>query len=183
MDTMSLALPDYEGGGIVNLAASILSAFDVAPPSLPCREELLPAADLCAGSVVLLVCDALGLRQLERALDAGVTPNLASLIERAPRGLQRLTSVFPTTTTAALTSLSTACSPSRHGMLGLRQWLDEMDSVCDMLRFRTESGDPVAFDEEVVRAVPTMYELMASHSSRVLRSVRRPMRALLLPAC
>lgn len=157
----ALTPPDYAGGSIVNLSASILEAFGVDPPSPVCR--YLPAARLGSNAgIVLLICDALGLSQFEPALRSGRTPNLRRLVERAPGGLQSLTSVFPSTTTVALTSLSTACTPAQHGMLGHRQWMEEVGALCNMLRFTTEEAEPVAFAEEVIRVVPTVYDRLAA---------------------
>ena len=165
--------PDYGGGSIVNLAASMLAAFGVEPPAPCCREGLLPAEPLAAGGdVALLVCDAVGLHQLQRAMEAGRTPNLCRLAETAPGGMRQLTSVFPSTTTAALTTLSNARAPCDHGILGHRLWLEELGSLCNMLTFTTGSKPPEGFDDEVVRAVPTVYDLLAEAgvSSNVISS-------------
>jgi len=157
--------PDYAGGSIVNLSASVLHALGVDPPNPTCRH--LPA-DLLRGDggIVLLICDALGLRQFDTALRCGRTPNLKRLVELAPLGLQSLTSVFPSTTTVALTSLNTACTPAQHGMLGHRQWMEELGSLCNMLRFTTETSEPAAFSEEMVRVVPTVHERLADAGVR-----------------
>ena len=157
----ALTPPDYAGGSIVNLSASVLDAFGVAPPNPLCRH--LPADMLRSdGGIVLLICDALGLSQLEAALQSDRTPNLRRLVELAPGGLQSLTSVFPSTTTVALTSLNTACSPAQHGMLGHRQWMEEVGALCNMLRFTTEEAEPTAFSEEMIRVVPTVYDRLAA---------------------
>jgi len=44
------------------------------------------------------------------------------------------TTVFPTTTTAALTSLSTGTPPGRHGLGGYRQYLPRFGFVADLIR-------------------------------------------------
>ena len=93
-------IPDYAGGSIVNLAASLVAAYGLMPPSLPCRETLIPAAALNKGNnIVLVVCDGSGYQQLQQAMQTGRTPNLSRLAEIAPHGMQQLTSVFPSTTT------------------------------------------------------------------------------------
>lgn len=156
---MKLVPPDYGGGSIVNLAASLLQAFGIAPPNQPCRPELLPPALLAgAPGVVLLVCDALGRGQLEQVLASGRAPNLEKLVRGAPGGIATLTSVFPTTTTSALPSLCTALTPAQHGMLGMRQWLAELGALGDMLRFRTVAAAPQPIDAELIRRAPTLYE-------------------------
>lgn len=155
---MKLVPPDYAGGSIVNLAASLLQAFGVRPPNPPCRPQLL-APDLLATApgVVLLVCDALGQSQLERMLASGRTPNLERLVAQAPDGVSTLTSVFPTTTTSALPSLCTALTPAQHGMLGMRQWLVEIGVLGDMLRFHTVAEQPQPIDPALIRSGPTLY--------------------------
>ena len=91
-----LVLPDYGGGSIVNVAASILEAFGVEPPAAPLRDELLPAGEFSGPrGTVLLVLDALGKSQLDSALASGRIPRLAQLIDSAPRGAQTITSIFP----------------------------------------------------------------------------------------
>jgi predicted AlkP superfamily pyrophosphatase or phosphodiesterase len=153
-------LPDYEGGSIVNVAASILSAFGVDPPRPPLPDHLLPPEELAGdGGVVLLVIDALGHASLQACLGDRV-PHLTRLSETAPRGLQRLTSVFPSTTTAALNSLATAMAPADHGILGHMMWLEEVGAVVNMLTF-CPIGERTPLSEAVVRRVPTTYERLA----------------------
>ena len=160
------ALPDYGGGSIVNLAASILDAYGVPLPNERCRQELLPADLLTSRSgIVLFICDALGLNQLRYALDAQRMTGFERLASNSV-GVRQLTSVFPSTTTAALTSLSTACTPAQHGIVGHRQWIDEVGSVCDMLRFSSATPPHVPFDEEIVTVVPTMFERLGAHGVR-----------------
>lgn len=156
---MNLVPPDYAGGSIVNLAASLLQAFGIQAPNPPCRSELL-SPDLLAAApgVVLLVCDALGRNQLEKVLASGRAPNLERLVVQAPGGVATLTSVFPTTTTSALPSLCTALTPAQHGMLGMRQWLVEIGALGDMLRFCTVAERPQPIDAELIRSGPTLYE-------------------------
>lgn len=160
-----LVEPDYNGGGITNLASSILEAFDLEPPSAPCAarfhlQEVL--SDVSA--VVLFVCDAFGLRQLETALGNHSLPLLENVIDSSPWGVQTLTSVFPTTTTVALPSLVSGYPPSTHGVLGMRQWLDRFGSVCDMLRFCTTEAEPQEFDEEALPPLKTVFHrLRAAH--------------------
>lgn len=151
--------PDYAGGSIVNLSASLLQAFGIQPPNPPCRSELL-APELLADApgVVLLVCDALGRHQFDQALASGRTPNLERLVTRAPGGVATLTSVFPTTTTSALPSLNTALTPAQHGMLGMRQWLEGIGALGDMLRFATVAEHPQPIDPVLIRSGPTLYE-------------------------
>ena len=150
--------PDYAGGSIVNLASSVLEGFGIEPPSAPCAERFGLREPLSrARAVVLLVCDALGLRQLEKSMERGALSRLRAAAEASPGGIQRLTSVFPATTTAALPSLTSGYPPSRHGILGMRQWLDRFDALCNMLSFRTIEAQPREFSEEDLPPVETVF--------------------------
>jgi hypothetical protein len=74
-----------------------------------------------ARSVVVVVVDGLGRSQL--AARAGHARFLAA------RPREAITSVFPTTTAAALTTLTTGVSPGRHGLVGYRT----LDALNDRL--------------------------------------------------
>lgn len=166
---MNLVPPDYTGGSIVNLAASLLQAFGIQAPNPPCRSELLsPDLLATAPGVVLLVCDALGRNQLEKVVASGRAPNLERLVAHAPGGVRTLTSVFPTTTTSALPSLCTALTPAQHGMLGMRQWLPQIQALGDMLRFRTVAEQPQPIDAALIRNGPTLYEQLSAWGIRAV---------------
>ena len=83
-----------------------------------------------ARSVVLFVLDGLGWNQLCSRAD--FVPTLAGL-EGGP-----ITTVAPTTTAAALTSITTGLPPGEHGVMGYRVALE--DSVLNALRWSTTGG-------------------------------------------
>ena len=131
---LGVPIPAYAGRSLPNLSSSVVQALggERSEAALP---PLEPSADPFAGRradgpVLLLLVDGLGYDRLRlRAERPGGT--------RAQRWLERtmpLTTVFPTTTTVALASLSTASAPSRHGMVGYRQFLPRYGAVVDMLR-------------------------------------------------
>ncbi len=98
-------LPDYQGPCISNIVPALLGGL---PAS---ATPWMPEAG-AADQVVLFVIDGLGwelLRDREH-----LAPNLAAMAG------QPITSVVPTTTSAALTSISTGCPPGEHGMVGYR---------------------------------------------------------------
>jgi predicted AlkP superfamily pyrophosphatase or phosphodiesterase len=65
--------------------------------------------------VVLLVLDGIGWEQLEAA--RSVAPTLSGATGGS------ITSVVPTTTATALTSITTGHTPSEHGVVGYRMWV------------------------------------------------------------
>ncbi|MEK7863328.1 MAG: alkaline phosphatase family protein, partial [Chloroflexota bacterium] len=133
-------LPSYDGGGLVNLPATVLAAFgahtpDDPPPLAALDPNLLDGAR----QIVLVLADGLGWWQLEKLCASGATPFLASLIERARRReaaqLIEATTVFPSTTAAAITTVHTARTPQEHGNIAYFVWLDEFAQVTAMLRW------------------------------------------------
>jgi hypothetical protein len=135
-----LVLPDYEGGGLVNVAASILEIFGARDGSDPHPLRELDSA-LCGDvqQVVLVVADGLGLGQLQALCASGETPFLASLVDRARADdhaqLIAGRTVFPSTTAAAITTLHTARTPQEHGNIAYFVWLEEFSQVTQMLRW------------------------------------------------
>ena len=94
--------------------------------------DWMPAEVAEARQVVLLVLDGLGWEQLQER--ASIAPTLAG----ASGG--PVTSVAPTTTATALTSITTGTPPSVHGVAGYRVHVGD-GAVMNVLRWETEAGD------------------------------------------
>jgi len=126
----SVVLPDYAGYSIASVPSLICRALGVTDVEPPRLESIpVPAAD----RVVLLVIDGLGYRSLLRLSAEEELPSLRAL---AAGGLfLPLTSVFPSTTVAALTTLTTGLPPLAHGMIGYRLYLREVGAITNMIRF------------------------------------------------
>ena len=92
-----------------------------------------------AAQVVLLTLDGLGWRQLQDRLRTA--PVLAGL-EGGP-----ISSVAPTTTAAALTSLTMGMPPAEHGIVGYKFAVTGPTGteVLNVLRWSTRSGDARPF--------------------------------------
>ena len=91
----------------------------------------MPACVQGATQVVLLVLDGLGWHQLREHQQHA--PMLASMQGKS------ITSVAPTTTVTALTSIATGLTPGEHGMMGYR--IDLGGHVVQMLRWGDDKGD------------------------------------------
>jgi hypothetical protein len=131
---LGVPVPAYGGRSLPNVASSIVRAVggEPSPAALPALERAVDpfAGRRADGPVLLFVVDGLGYTLLhDWAHRPGAGALRAWLRRTAP-----ITSVFPTTTTVALASLSTATSPSRHGLVGYRQFLPAFGAVVDMLR-------------------------------------------------
>jgi hypothetical protein len=98
-----------------------------------------------ASQVVLLVLDGLGWHQLRRF--SAFAPTLSAM-EGGP-----ISTVAPSTTVTALTSIATGLTPGEHGLVGYR--IDMGDHVVQMLRWGDERGDLRAtYPPEIVQPTP-----------------------------
>lgn len=120
--TDEMVMPDYRDRCLTRLLPALLG---VDSPSW------LPDEVLRARQVVLFVVDGLGWQQL-RARES-IAPTLASM-----QG-EPITTVAPSTTASALTSIVTGAAPGEHGMVGYRIMVD--GQVLNALRWTTPSGD------------------------------------------
>ena len=122
--------PDYSGGSLVNLVASIVAARGgtaLHPTLRNLRAEELGAAR----NVVFLIIDGLGDNYLARR-------GAGSELARRRRG--SLTSVFPSTTASAITTSYTGRTPLEHGLTGWFTYFGEAGCVSAALPFRSR-GD------------------------------------------
>jgi hypothetical protein len=126
-------LPHYDGFSIANLAPTVARILGVemegAAPALPADLWRDLAADVQC--VLLLVLDATGYLQLKRHLaeERSVFSALADAGFLIP-----ITSVFPSTTVSALTTLWTGRAPLGHGFLGTKLLLPEQGVLANMLK-------------------------------------------------
>lgn len=96
-------------------------------------------------SAVLVLVDGLG----ESSLGAAA----AHARFLAPRPRRTATTVFPTTTVAALTSLTTGVLPGRHGILGYRVLDAANDRLLNLINGWDDRADPLRWQRQ-----PTLFE-------------------------
>jgi len=118
-------IPDYAGANVRGIVPSLLGPTSWAD-GLP---SWMPEPVTAASSVVLLVLDGLGWEQLEDHRE--LMPTVSSMVGGP------ITTVAPTTTATALTSIATGLTPAEHGIIGYRILLG--GDVVNMLRWA--SGD------------------------------------------
>jgi hypothetical protein len=117
-------LPAYDQGCVSNLVPALLHTHEG-------DVGWVPPVLLEAERVVLLVIDGLGWEQLETRRSA--LPVLGSL-EGTP-----ITTVAPSTTATALTSIATGLPPGEHGVMGYRMAVGT--DVLNVLRWTTDGRD------------------------------------------
>lgn len=125
-------LPAYEGASLASVVPALMAPPGARPGWVPA-----PAAD--AAQVVLLVIDGLGWDQLQDRV--ALAPTLAAMAGGP------ITSVVPTTTATALTSIAFGAPPASHGMVGYRMRVEgpSGDEVINALHWTTTSGDARKF--------------------------------------
>jgi len=123
--------PHYHGGSIVNLVAGISSACGGLDTGYPAADAIALRELTGARNIVLLILDGLGYDYIRRYGPASV---LASHLRGS------LTSVFPTTTATAITSLATGVAAQQHAVTGWFMFLKEVGAVTAILPFRPRLG-------------------------------------------
>jgi predicted AlkP superfamily pyrophosphatase or phosphodiesterase len=161
-------LPHYDSLSIANIPATIaaLMGGDLpgALPALP--NELWVDWGPSLRRVVLVILDALGYRMLQRMRDAGEGQEFYDIAEAGL--LVPLTSVFPSTTDAALVSLRTGRPPAEHGWLAYNMYLRELGIASNAILLSpmwTRQSDLLVdwgLDPETLVTVPTLAERLAA---------------------
>jgi hypothetical protein len=125
-------LPDYAGANLAGVVPGLMR-----PPGQ--RPDWLPAVAARAEQIVLLVLDGLGWNQLQER--AALAPNLTAMAGGP------ITSVVPSTTASALTSLVVGAAPAAHGVVGYRVVVPGPGGpeVMNVLKWKGPSGDARPF--------------------------------------
>jgi hypothetical protein len=164
--------PDYQGSSILNLPASISQWLGAGPFGAPTlHPQLSITNDTNIQRVILVLVDALALQRLQCWMNDGSAPVWSRLAQNGQ--LAALTSVVPSTTASALTSLWTGRSPAEHGVVGYELWLKEYGVVSNMIlhspiTFENDAGSlaRAGFNPEQFLNLPTLGSYLASHGIR-----------------
>lgn len=159
-------LPDYAGGSIANLPGSILQALNVqsseSPHMLsPLRPDIIDE-DLLGNArvVIMLVVDGFGQENLAWARAGGAIEWLDSASRASV-----ITSVFPSTTAAALTTLQTGLAPGQHGMAGYTLYLTPQNATINMITWKPTGGmqaEAELPESQSFLGVPNIYQRLQS---------------------
>jgi hypothetical protein len=153
--------PRYDGANLLNLAATIDAALGNASPYPLLADTGLRERLLGARRIVLWLIDGLGVAPLQRLAPA-------SALARALRG--ELSSVYPSSTAPALTTLATARAPVAHAAPEWFLWFDELGAIYRALPLDARSpvaGLPPVADAAGVYPAPSL----ASRANRPVWAV------------
>lgn len=122
--------PNYKNGSIVNLMSSIKKALG-GKHKYESLEDF-NIFDISKKNIVLIIIDGLGYDYLTKyGKDSFLYKNLKN----------KMTSVFPATTTSAMTTFSTGVAPQQHALTGWFMYLKEIGVVSVILPFTSRAGD------------------------------------------
>jgi hypothetical protein len=161
--------PQYDGYSILNIPDSICHWMDI--PGIgegALGSEILNPLGNGIRRVILILMDALALHRLQTWMDDGSTRVWQELVKDGL--LAPLTSISPSTTSSALTTLWTGRSPATHGILGYEVWLKEYSMVANMIlhapmTFRRDVGtlSRAGFDPKKFLTLPTFGPHLRKH--------------------
>ena len=117
--------PDYSGANVRAIVPTLLA------PNRSADRGWMPGPVREARQVVVLVLDGLGWEQF---VEFGEHMPTLGTFEGGP-----ITTVVPSTTATALTSITTGLTPGEHGLVGYR--MDVGGEILNVLRWSTEAGD------------------------------------------
>lgn len=124
--------PFYTGNSILNVPSTVSTLLGAPPIGAPALDPvLLERLGGAVRHVVLVLMDALALHRLQRWMAEGSVPVWKRLVEQG--FLAPLTSITPSTTAAALTSLWTGRAPTEHGVMGYEMWMKEYGVIANMI--------------------------------------------------
>lgn len=167
--------PYYDGGSILNFSSSLCRLMGVPDFGVPALfpeilSPLITAQPSGNGfqNVILILMDALSFNRLQRWLEQDRLPVWSRLIRDGL--LAPITSLTPSTTSAALTSLWTGRSAAEHGIIGYEMWMKEYGMVVNTIThapmyFKNDVGSLSrgGFTPESFMSLPTLGSHLATH--------------------
>ena len=145
--------PQYEGLSLYNVTQTILQACGskIQYPLLP--EFFDPKILNGIKNIILLCSDGFGYNQLQHT-------KFMKKMSGFP-----ITTITPSATTAALSTLASGLTPQEHGILGLTVFLRELGYVTNMLSFGPSFGlgsfADMGIDPEIFFPFQTLYRTVA----------------------
>jgi hypothetical protein len=162
-----VVLPAYDGFSLLNLPGSICKWFGVEAPRPPLIVPELNAMAEGISQIAIVLVDALSFTRFRAWLEDDLR-GLAPFVERGL--LMPMTSVVPSTTSAALTTLWTGRPPVEHGIVGYELFLREFGLIANMITqspaaFPGVGGGLAQAGESAggLLPVPTLGPLLAQH--------------------
>lgn len=156
-------IPDYDGYSICAIPSLVRFLFGEPVEGAKALADALDVPlQAPVKKVVLLIIDGIGFYHFLDLLKRFPDLVFHRLIERG--ACIPLTSIFPSTTATALTTLSTGLTPQEHGMVGYRLYLKEISAITNMIRLsflgnaKGDSALDAGIDVRTFIGASTLYE-------------------------
>lgn len=123
-----MLFPYYEGLSLVNIPGTVTKLLDVPGFAKPALDDAI--VDRLGGpyeKVILMLVDALGYRLFGEMMDTNPSLVWSRFFDQAL--YSPITSIVPSTTASALTTLWTGEGPAAHGIIGYEMWVKELGMV------------------------------------------------------
>ena len=123
--------PRYDGYSLYNLIPTIFKLFGLDSDKKMFPEDMYKKYIDKNQKIVLFLTDGFGYEQCKEVSQS--TPFLEKLF--GSNRIYPITSVFPSTTAASLTTLATGLTPQEHGLFEWNLYLEEIDKIIQTLPF------------------------------------------------
>ncbi len=132
-DSNTLLRPRFDVPNIVDLSQAVFDWAGVPNLDIGENSKRIGATFADTGQLVFVVVDGLGMNFIDK-----LEPS--SFLRQHLR--MELQTVFPSTTSTAVTSLATGAWPNKHSIVGWDMYLEEIDAVATIIRFeRRHDGE------------------------------------------
>ena len=152
-------LPNYQDGIIVNLMSSIITGLGGKSNYKP-LSAIAPQEIAQAQNVVLMVIDGLGYDSVQE---------LGKKSYLGKQHLGKITTVFPSTTTAAITTFFTGVSPQEHGMTAWYMYMKEFNTVVAILPFCAKDKNQLRMSKAGLAVPASIFTKIKVESHIVLK--------------
>ncbi len=158
------AHPSYDGRSICNIPDTVAKILNLRAER-PLNNPLVYEMKENVSNVVFVLIDGLGYDSIKNAL---ANHGLLSFVGLEKKSLYfPITSVFPSTTSTATTSIHTGLTPQEHGIIGYSMYFKEFGTIADTLRFSPIVGGrrslfELGLDAENFVGAKTIHEKFSS---------------------
>ncbi len=126
-------MPAYGGRSIASIPATMASVLEADLPGMPPLAPDISESWQGARKVVFVLLDGVGYLRFRRFLEENPDSSWHRILEKG--NMTPITSVFPSTTTNALTTIWTGRPPAFHGVLGYHLYLKRFGVVINTITF------------------------------------------------
>ena len=157
-------LPKYGETSIVEIVPSILQVFGIRPGQNTLPPEFFVREAKGCEKIIFFLIDGLGYNQVVRYK---TLPLFERFFKNA--NVHAITTVFPSITPAAITSIHTGLTPQQHGLFEWHMYFEEFDMVIETLPFKPQGAKKtdklleMGGDPKVLYDGPTIYETLGQH--------------------